>query len=99
MRQSESSRRPRSTLRPTVHSTSGRSLALLRNQLSNAIGRLGTLAQPVVDAREIELQTLLLALGDRVEIAHLLQCRTALTLAAVGHHDVIEGLFLRATAS
>src|SRR2546421_7058511 len=56
---------------------------------------LRTLANPIVDARQIELELLLAAAGNGVEEPHVLEAQPALALAAVGHHDVIEGLVAR----
>src|ERR1700680_2838952 len=65
------------------------------HQRAHALRRLRALADPVIDARQIELELLLTAAGNGVEKAHVLQTRTALALAAVGHDDVIEGLVAR----
>src|SRR5512139_183806 len=72
---------------------SGRGLLLERaDELLHAIGLLGAEADPVFDACNIELQFRFALARDRVEITDLLQVRAALTLAAVGNDDVIEGL-------
>src|SRR5215469_2334337 len=63
--------------------------------MAHAVRRLCTLANPVVDARQIELQLLLAPARNRIEKAHVLQARAALALAAVGDDDVIEGLVAR----
>src|SRR5688572_7877370 len=68
------------------------------DQMGHAVGRPGALADPVVDALQVELQAALLAGRDRVEIAHLLQGRSALADTAVRDDDVIEGLLLRPAA-
>ena len=73
-----------------------RLLAVAGDQRAHAVGGLRALADPVVDARQIELQLRVLAARDRVEVPHVLEARAALALAAVGHDDVIEGLIARA---
>src|SRR5579864_3208537 len=65
--------------------------------MAHPLGGLRALAYPVVDARQIELELLLVAARDRIEKAHVLQARTTLALAAVGDDDVIEGLIARPT--
>ena len=53
------------------------------------------LLDPVLDARADRACSFCLAAArDRVEEADALEARAALALAAVGHHDVIEGLIL-----
>src|SRR5688572_32274921 len=73
-------------------------LAMLLHQLGHAVRRLCTLTDPVVDPLQVQLQAALLAGRDRIEIAHLLQGRSALADAAVRDDDVIEGLLLRPAA-
>src|SRR4249919_3856914 len=74
----------------TLAALGGRLLAVGRHEVRHALGGLGTLADPVVNARQIELQFLLVLAGDRIEEADVLQAWATLALAAVGHHDVIE---------
>src|SRR6202011_166867 len=79
-----------------LRGASGRRLFAVRShQRAHAVGGLRALAHPIVDARQIELELLLTAAGNRVEKPHVLQARTALALAAIGYHDVIEGLIAR----
>src|SRR5207302_8770039 len=47
---------------------------------------------PIVDARQIEPELLYAAAGNWIKEPHVLEARAALALAAVGNHDVIEGL-------
>src|SRR6516165_4797273 len=70
----------------------GRLLPIGGDEGAHPVGGLGTLANPVIDARQIELELLLPTTGDRVEEAHVLKARATLALTAVGHDDVIEGL-------
>src|SRR5262252_8244144 len=65
------------------------------HEAAHPVGGLRALPDPVVDARQIELELLLPATGNRVEKAHVLEARAALALAAIGHDDVIEGLVAR----
>src|ERR1044072_2878310 len=67
-------------------------LAVIADQVPDALGLLCALTEPVVDAGEIELQRRLTLAGDRIEIAHLLEAGTALALPAVSDDYVIEGL-------
>src|SRR5262245_42673057 len=72
---------------------SGRGLLLeRRDELLHAIRLLGAEADPVFDARDIELQLRFALARDRVEVADMLQVQAALTLAAVSDDDVVEGL-------
>src|SRR5215472_17471139 len=76
--------------------TSGRRLLPVRGyEGPHAVGGLRALPDPIVDARQIQLELLLPAAGNRIEKAHVLEARAALALASVGHDDVIEGLVAR----
>src|SRR5690606_2814123 len=65
-------------------------------QLSNALGRLGTLGQPVVGTFLVDGQLHFTASGDRVEEADALDETAVARIAAVGHDQVVEGALLGA---
>src|SRR5690606_35286993 len=76
----------------------GSLLSVLLDEALDALGNGRTLAQPVVDAIELQFELALLSLRNRVVEAHLLQDRPSLTFAAVGNHDVVKGLLFRPAA-
>src|SRR5256886_16777209 len=81
---------------PHPEPASGRRLlAVGGHQSAHPVRGLRALTNPIVDARQIELELLLAAAGNGVEESHVLEAQPALALAAVGHHDVIEGLVAR----
>src|SRR2546429_9983309 len=81
---------------PPPQPASGRRLlAVGGHQTAHPVRGLRALANPIIDARQIELELLLAAAGNGVEEPHVLQAQPALALAAVGHDDVIEGLVAR----
>src|SRR5690242_10645794 len=57
----------------------------------HALGLLRALGHPVVDAADVELEADFVLHGLRIVETHLLEALATLTLAAVSHHDVIEG--------
>src|SRR4029077_6479344 len=65
------------------------------HQSAHPVRRLRALVDPIVDARQIELELLLAAAGNGVEEPHVLQAEAPLALAAVGYDHVIEGLVAR----
>src|SRR6185437_78594 len=73
----------------------GRLLPVRGDERAHALRRLRALAHPIVDPRQIELELRLPAMGDGIEVPHVLETGSALALAAVGHDDVIEGLISR----
>src|SRR6185312_10832357 len=79
----------------TRSSSGGGLLPVGSHQRAHAIGLLRALGQPVVDAREIELQLRLAAPRDGIEKPDVLEAQASLALAAVRHHYVIEGLITR----
>src|ERR1700732_2985567 len=81
---------------PQPKPASGRGLLPVgSHQSAHPVRGLRALANPIVDARQIELELLLAAPGNGVEEPHVLQAQPALALAAVGYDDVIEGLVAR----
>jgi hypothetical protein len=86
--------------RPRRSGGSGRlraSLGLL-DQVSDLVGHLRALSDPVLHALGIELDALLGAGGDRVVETHALDVAAVARAAAVGDDDVVEGALLGATA-
>src|SRR5207237_4533756 len=77
------------------HASGSRVLAVGGHKSAHPVRGLRALTNPIVDARQIELELLLAAAGNGVEEPHVLQAQPALALAAVGHDDVIEGLVAR----
>src|ERR1700730_12338609 len=76
--------------------TSGRGLLPIGcDQRAHPVGLLCALAHPVVNSRQIQLQFRLAAPGDGIEVPHVLQAQTALSLAAVGYYHVVERLVAR----
>ncbi|MCY1175468.1 hypothetical protein D9M73_157100 [compost metagenome] len=74
----------------------GSSLGSFLQQLSNALRRLGALAQPVVGAFLVNGQLDFRTGGDRVEETDALYEATVARIAAVGHGQVVEGALLGA---
>src|SRR5690606_7568316 len=73
-------------------------LSVLLHEARDALGKARTLAHAVVDAVELPFELALLSCRNRVVGAHLVQARSALAVAAVGNHDVVEGLLFRPAA-
>src|SRR5690606_28736964 len=73
-------------------------LSVLLHEARDALGKARTFAHPVVDAVELQFELALFSCRNRVVEAHLLQDRSALAVAAVGNHDVVEGLLFRPAA-
>src|SRR4030088_1434497 len=81
---------------PHPKAASGRGLLSVgRHQSAHPVRGLRALANPIVDARQIELELLLAAAGNGVEEPHVLQAQPALALEAVGYEHVIERLVAR----
>src|SRR5690606_20151538 len=59
-------------------------------------GHLRALADPVLHARDVQLDPLLGAGGDRVVVTDALDVAAVAGAAAVGDDDVVEGALLRA---
>jgi len=77
----------------------GGSLGSFFQQLSNALRRLGTLAQPVGSALLIDGQLDFSTRGDRIEETDTLYEATVARIAAVGHGEVVEGALFGAATS
>src|SRR5690606_41053018 len=76
-------------------SSSGRGGGLARLvQIGDLVAHLRAMAQPVLDALGIELDPLLGAGGDRVEVTDALDVAAVAGAAAVGDDDVVEGALL-----
>src|SRR5690606_39120109 len=76
---------------------SGRGGGLARLvQVGDLVAHLRTMAQPVLDALDIELDPPLGAGGDRVEVTDALDVAAIAGAAAVGDDDVVEGALLGA---
>src|SRR6185312_3898097 len=85
---------PPGPTRPNVPSGSGL-LPIVLDEVGHTLRRLRALAQPVIDARQIETQLGLIFARDGIEESDVLQAQPALALAAVGDDHVIEGLIRR----
>src|SRR6185503_1945840 len=72
--------------------------AVLLEQVRDPLRWLSTLADPVVDAVEIDAQPLLTACRDRIEEPDTLDVAPAARPTAVSHDEVIEGTLDRAAA-
>src|SRR5690554_5405802 len=77
---------------------SGRGLSFLQ-QRCNALGRLGTLAQPVVNALVVNGQTGFATGSNRVEETNALNKAAVAGVAAVSNSQVVEGALLGAATS
>src|SRR5690554_3774021 len=79
-----------------IGGTLGRSLGAARfvDQVTDPLGQLGALADPVVDALGVETQAFFLATRDRVEEPDAFDVAAVARIAAVGHDDVVVGLLL-----
>src|SRR5688500_1459975 len=71
---------------------------ILLEQISDALGGLCALCQPVLDAREVDAEPGLAAGRDRVEETDALDVASVARAAPVRHDDVIERTFGRAAA-
>src|SRR5277367_3078061 len=65
----------------------------------DSVGHVSALAQPVLDTSDVHAQLDFAAARDRVEQADALEAGAALTLTAVGYHDMIKGRLLAAAPS
>src|SRR5277367_3338049 len=68
-------------------------------QIFDAIRHVRAFLQPVLDSSHIEAQFDLGAARDGIEQSHAFEAGAALALAAVRHHNVIEGRLLAAASS
>src|SRR5690606_1875263 len=93
------SRSGRRNRRP-VPSGGGRSLGLDRFlvQAADLVGQLGAIADPVVDAGDVQDDALLVARGNRVVVTDALDVAAVAGAARVGDDDVVEGALLGAAA-
>src|SRR5690348_13508451 len=73
-------------------------LAGFLDQGGDLVAHLRTLADPLLHARHVQLQTLVLAGGDRIVEADVLDVAAVALAALIGHHDVVERTALCATA-
>src|SRR5215469_12346415 len=89
--------RPSSTQSPGVSGSRGL-LPVGLHERAHTVGLLRALAEPVVDARQVESELRFAAASNGIEKTHQLEARAALTLAAVRDDQVIEGLVARAAA-
>ncbi len=69
------------------------------NQTGDAIGGLGPMRQPVAHAFLVDAAPQLLALGERIKEPQPLDVPTVSFVPAVRNHNMIERLFLAATAA
>src|SRR6478609_2441656 len=78
---------------------SGRGLARdFLHQHADLVGQLRALGNPVLHARGVELDALLVTLGNRVVEAEALERAAVALVAVVGGDDVVEGTLLGAAA-
>jgi hypothetical protein len=73
-------------------------LAGFLDQGGDLVGQLRTLAHPFLDALDVQLKALVLALSDRVVKTDVLDVAAVTLAALIGHDDVVERTALGATA-
>src|SRR5690606_17880175 len=67
-------------------------------QAADLVGQLGAIADPVVDARDVQHDALLVAGGNRVVVTDALDVAAVAGAARVGDDDVVERALLGAAA-
>src|SRR5580698_6581761 len=74
-------------------------LAEAGEQKLDAVRHMGALADPMLDTSDVQAQLDFGAARDGIKKPHALEAGSALALAAVGHHNVIERGLLTAASS
>jgi hypothetical protein len=77
---------------------SGSRSARFRHKVPDPLGELGADFGPVINAIQVKPEAFFLATGDRIEKADSLDPAAVPFVAAVRHHDVVEGTLFGAAA-
>src|SRR5690606_14979417 len=83
---------------PSGSGRNGLGLGRFLDQVADLFGRLGAVLDPMVNTGQVQLDTLLGALGDRVVETDALDVAAVTGATDVGHDDVVERTLLGAAA-